>query len=319
MSETTDNSQFISCLSCNTLNQKSSSFCQVCGDYLVHWDKIPSLSEPSAIDSSTVHSNRLSGQNKRKLSTRQLKTFHIGCFITIFLLIVGLLSTDGTPESPSLDWPVRTVIALILTLFLYGSTVAIFTAFRWVTRALIKEINRSSDAHLRYLQEQQRKGNKIQYALERMSDFSAHNICITYEAVNTNIKQVGIAIDVTRKKACFFETFNKSNEVSIEMAHGSEILSIDIVQDHDEILKSSTSTANMVSRALVGGALLGAGGAVVGAATAKKKYEHKRRVKRHDLRIITTNPTNPVKRLNLLGREQEAEQLYGLLLIIKSS
>ena len=87
--------------------------------------------------------------------------------------------------------------------------------------------------------------------------------------------------------------------------------------------KTSTDTGSMLGRAIVGGVLTGGVGAVVGAATAKKKTETVEAGKttttvRHHYRVTLTidDMANPVRVIDFAYHGDKAEQIANVLNVI---
>lgn len=108
-----------------------------------------------------------------------------------------------------------------------------------------------------------------------------------------------MAIDKRKKQLGF--GYNAKNKTMVQIYEAEDIVSVEVIEDNDSIIK--TSTSNMVGRAIVGGALVGGVGAVIGGTTASKTS--KQIVNRIIMRIMTADLDDPVKDIAFLNKSVE--------------
>lgn len=131
----------------------------------------------------------------------------------------------------------------------------------------------------------ERSANKqaMERALGNLSGFTASK---TYFSENGS---AGIAIDETSQNVCLLTPHSPCRVVGFE-----DIVESEIVQDGYSITKSSIT--GQLGGAIIGGAIGGEAGAIVGGLGRKTKTEQQ--VKRIDLKIVVNDLTNPVHTVN---------------------
>lgn len=126
-------------------------------------------------------------------------------------------------------------------------------------------------------------------ALRRVNDFSP-----TYQTTGVDAKAM-LALDQHRNAIVLLDNKRRS---SLRFSH-QDILSAEIVEDGVSI--SRTNRLSQAGTALVGAALFGGVGAVVGALTGSTTTSGK--VKNMELRVVVNDTRNPVFSLRLLRLE----------------
>ena len=116
-----------------------------------------------------------------------------------------------------------------------------------------------------------------------------------------------IAVDENRKE---WVALQEDDPMSCKIHKFSDIVDVEIVRNDEVVIKSSTAGA--IGKGLVGGALFGVAGAIVGGNSAKQKTET--RVTKQGVRIILNTLKEPMIYINCLYLpDKELDQLYSLL------
>lgn len=109
-----------------------------------------------------------------------------------------------------------------------------------------------------------------------------------------------ISHDIKRKKICFI-----NKEFRCFIYNYSDIINCELQLDGKTIQKHSSSST--IGRAIIGGAIAGGAGAIIGGTTGKVKNEKK--VNSIDLKIIMNDINNPVYKINCLSGSFNSDEL----------
>ena len=102
--------------------------------------------------------------------------------------------------------------------------------------------------------------------------------------------ETGIVIDEKNQK---FTIINKQSLITLPY---SSLVEVEWVEDEVSVLKANK--ASVIGRSIVGGAILGGVGSIIGAATSTKTSS--KEVKKIDLRLIVDDLSNPNHNINFL-------------------
>lgn len=117
-----------------------------------------------------------------------------------------------------------------------------------------------------------------------------------------------IAIDELRKKVCLVK---HNGEVVTDFCSYRDIISSEIFEDGIVITTTTTSRLSQAGGAIIGGALLGGVGAVIGGLSGKTTSTATEKTKRIDLRITVSKMNYPIHEVTLLNVEvSKANDLY---------
>ena len=96
----------------------------------------------------------------------------------------------------------------------------------------------------------------------------------------------------------------------------SDLINVDLVKDNTVIYTTKTSTSSMLGRAVVGGALFGGVGAIIGGSTAKSGTVSDSSYSLYSLYINLNSLTTPQICIEFAVYEKEAREAVALLSII---
>lgn len=131
----------------------------------------------------------------------------------------------------------------------------------------------------------------IQKSLLEFPNFKADHQFISQDA------RSAISIDTENRLLCLTLWTNTANNRLIEYR---DVLSAEILRDGYSVIK--TSRASQAGAALLGGALFGGAGALVGALTGTKTQRGK--TNKIDLQIIVNDPHEPIFLVNFSTRKK---------------
>lgn len=118
----------------------------------------------------------------------------------------------------------------------------------------------------------------------------------------------GIAVDKTRGKLCLFY-FKSPGQEHRKLLEGSSIVQVDVVEDGSSVL--TTRKTGTVGRAIAGGVLLGATGAIVGATSAGSETTVTETVRSLELHLLVDDLDVPTYRVVFLkGRYKKDSEPY---------
>lgn len=163
-----------------------------------------------------------------------------------------------------------------------------------------------------------------------ISEDELNNFGLDIETNVINDRSINIVgIDIPKK--IFFDSekkFIKLDGVSMsyykmkEMIDLTKVIQVELIQDNEIITKVSSGSA--ISRAIVGGALAGGVGTVVGGNTAKSKSSNK--LMKISFRFKINDMDNPYKEIVVLYdkngvdyRKEEAWKLFGQIELVLES
>lgn len=164
-----------------------------------------------------------------------------------------------------------------------------------------------------------------------ISDDELNNFGLDIETNVINDNSINIVgIDISKKT--FFDSekkyikldgVSKSYYKMKEMIDLTKVTQVELIQDNDIITKVSSGSA--ISRAVVGGALAGGIGAVVGGNTAKSKSSNK--LMKISFRFKINDMNNPYKEIVIVYnkdgianfRKEEAWKLFGQIELVLES
>lgn len=86
----------------------------------------------------------------------------------------------------------------------------------------------------------------------------------------------------------------------------SDIVDVEILEDNKTVLKSS----NVVGRSLVGGALFGGVGAIIGGTTSDQEVRQKRT--KLGVRVVLKDLNSPMVYIDCMYSQQQVDQVYSL-------
>lgn len=112
---------------------------------------------------------------------------------------------------------------------------------------------------------------------------------------NPTLKGTFVAFDDERSKLAILPTIGKVKEE--HLINYSDIVDFELIEDGESVAKGG------IGRALVGGALFGGAGAIVGGITGRKNVSYCR-----DLKIkLTVNSGNPVRYINFVQTKMKKD------------
>jgi len=132
---------------------------------------------------------------------------------------------------------------------------------------------------------------------ENIQNFNSSQKFISENLINA------IAIDESTQKICLLSYYQ--NNINQKIINYNDILSSELFIDNDTITK--TSRMSQAGGTLVGAALLGGVGAVIGGLSGKKTSSDV--VKRIDLRLVINDMSNPMYDINFLNMETKKNSL----------
>lgn len=141
------------------------------------------------------------------------------------------------------------------------------------------------------------KKKKLLNEFENIQNFTPSQKFISKDLVTA------IAIDESTQKICFLSY--SQNNINKKIINYNDILSSELFIDNDTITK--TSRMSQAGGTLVGAALLGGVGAVIGGLSGTKTSSDM--VKRIDLRLVINDMANPTYDINFLNIQTKKNSL----------
>jgi hypothetical protein len=135
------------------------------------------------------------------------------------------------------------------------------------------------------------KVNKL-FELEK----SLENFKVSQKFTTPNIDKM-ILLDEENKQVAFIESQFSSKEIY----NYDDILESEILEDGKTI--TTTSRGSQVVGALIGGALIGGVGAIIGGLSGKKTSDEE--IYRIDLKVIVNNTKSPIKLINFMNSDSD--------------
>lgn len=160
-------------------------------------------------------------------------------------------------------------------------------------------------------------------------EINHYNLDIQTNVINdSSINIVGLDIPkkiffVCEKKYIKLDGVSTSYYKMKEMIDLTKVIQVELIQDNDIMTKISSGSA--ISRAIVGGALAGGAGAIVGGNTATSKSSNK--LKKISFKFKINDMSNPYKEIIILHensgivnfRKEEVWKLFGQIELVLDS
>lgn len=142
-----------------------------------------------------------------------------------------------------------------------------------------------------------KKQKEFAAAITRIPDFTAKHVYRSVAGYN------GIAIDEGRSKVCLFKYIG--GRLSHRLFDYRDILSSEISEDGHTVI--TTARSSQVGGVLVGGALLGGVGAVIGGLSGKKVESGT--INSIILRLVVNDSDNPTHDISFLATESKRDEI----------